>query len=94
MNLSIHRPDPLIGKLDAYAYAYATAIAGSRSSVVREPVTEFLLQRSISAWPAELSRWMTSAPVADAANVDWPSFDAIRNEANANMTERSETSAP
>ena len=89
MNLSIHLPDPLIGKLDAYA----TAIARSRSSVVREAVSEYLLQRSISAWPSELSQWMTSAPVADEANVDWPSFDAIRNEANANMTERSETSA-
>ena len=89
MNLSIHLPDPLIGKLDAYA----AAIARSRSSVVREAVSEYLLQRSISAWPTELSQWMTSTPVADAANVDWPSFDAIRNEANANMTERSDTSA-
>ena len=90
MNLSIHLPDPLIGKLDAYA----TAIAKSRSSVVREAVSEYLRQRTVSAWPSELSQWMASAPVADAANVDWPSFDAIRNEANANMTERSETSAP
>ena len=88
MNLSIHLPDPLIGKLDAYA----TAIAKSRSSVVREAVSEYLLQRSVSAWPTELSQWMTSAPVAD-ADVDWPSFDAIRNEANANMTQRSGTSA-
>ena len=89
MNLSIHLPDPLIGKLDAYA----TAVAKSRSSVVREAVSEYLLQRSVSAWPTELSQWMTSAPVADAAIADWPDFDAVRSEANTNMTQRSGASA-
>ena len=89
MNLSIHLPDPLIGKLDAYA----TAIARSRSSVVREAVSEYLLQRSVSAWPRELSQWMMSAPDDDAANADWPDFDAVRGEANTNMTRRSGTSA-
>ena len=88
MNLSIHLPDPLIGKLDAYA----TAIAKSRSSVVREAVSEYLLQRSVSAWPSELSQWMTSAQAGDTANADWPDFDAIRSESNANMTLRSEIS--
>ena len=90
MNLSIHLPDPLIGKLDAYA----TAIARSRSSVVREAVSEYLLQRSVSAWPSELSLWMTSTTDEDAAGANWPDFDAIRNEANANLTQRSEPSAP
>ena len=89
MNLSIHLPDPLIGKLDAYA----TAIAKSRSSVVREAVSEYLLQRSISAWPSELSQWMTSAPKEDSANADWPNFAAIRGEANANMTQRGDANA-
>ena len=89
MNLSIHLPDPLIGKLDAYA----TANVKSRSSVVREAVSEYLLQRSVSAWPSELSQWMTSAPVDEVAIADWPDFDAIRSETNANMTQRSETSA-
>ena len=89
MNLSIHLPDPLIGKLDAYA----TAIARSRSSVVREAVTEYLLQRSVSAWPRELSQWMMSTPDDDAANADWPDFDAVRSEANTNMTQRSGASA-
>ena len=89
MNLSIHLPDPLIGKLDAYA----TASAKSRSSVVREAVSEYLLQRSVSAWPSELSQWMTSAAVDEVAIADWPDFDAIRSETNANMTRRSGTSA-
>ena len=89
MNLSIHLPDPLIGKLDAYA----TAIAKSRSSVVREAVSEYLRQRTVGAWPSELSQWMMSAPDADAANADWPDFDAIRTEANANMTQRGDTSS-
>ena len=89
MNLSIHLPDPLIGKLDAYA----SATAKSRSSVVREAVSEYLRQRSVSAWPSELSQWMSSGPDANAPTADWPDFDAIRNEANANMIQRSETSA-
>ncbi len=84
MNLSIHLPDPLIEKLDAYA---ATA-EKSRSSVVREAVSEYLLNRTVAAWPAELARWMSvpceSEPSADA----WPNFDSIRDEANANMTQR------
>jgi len=89
MNLSIHLPDPLIGKLDAYA----NAIAKSRSSVVREAVSEYLLQRSVSAWPSELSQWMTSVPDTEAANADWPNFDTIRYAANANMTQRDESSS-
>ena len=89
MNLSIHLPDPLIGKLDAYA----TASAKSRSSVVREAVSEYLLQRSVSAWPIELSLWMTSAPQEDSVNADWPDFATIRGEANANMTQRSDANA-
>ena len=89
MNLSIHLPDPLIGKLDAYA----SATAKSRSSVVREAVSEYLLQRSISVWPNELSQWMTSTVDTVASNTEWPDFDAIRIEANTNMTHRSETSA-
>ena len=44
MNLSIHLPDPLISKLDAYA----TALAKNRSSVVRENVSEYLLQRAVT----------------------------------------------
>ena len=89
MNLSIHLPDPLISKLDAYA----AALAKSRSSVVREAVSEYLLHRSVTVWPAELAQWMSPADATDTgdqpANGDWPDMGSIRAEANANMTQRS-----
>ncbi len=91
MNLSIHLPDPLISKLDAYA----TALAKSRSSVVREAVSEYLLQRAVTVWPTELAQWMSPAESTETAETseqpadsDWPDMDAIRAEANANMTQR------
>ena len=88
MNLSIHLPDPLIGKLDAYAAAQAK----SRSSVVREAVSEYLLQRAVSVWPAELAQWMSAPEVVESgaglAPEGWPDIDAIRAEANANMAQR------
>lgn len=85
MNLSIHLPDPLIEKLDAYA----VTAEKSRSSVVREAVSEYLLNRAVATWPAELARWM-SVPLEDQSSPEvWPDFDAIRDEANASMTQRS-----
>ena len=86
MNLSIHLPDPLINKLDAYA----AALAKSRSSVVREAVSEYLLQRAVTQWPAELAQWMSSPEIvaSGTASEGWPDIDAIRAEANANMTAR------
>ncbi len=88
MNLSIHLPDPLISKLDAYA----AALAKSRSSVVREAVSEYLLHRAVTVWPAELAQWMSTTETTETSdqptNGDWPDIDAIRAEANANMTQR------
>jgi predicted transcriptional regulator len=88
MNLSIHLPDPLISKLDAYA----AALAKSRSSVVREAVSEYLLQRTVTAWPTELAQWMSPTVTTETSNQpatsDWPNMDAIRAEANANLAQR------
>ena len=87
MNLSIHLPDSLISKLDAYA----AALAKSRSSVVREAVSEYLLHRSVTVWPTELAQWMSpteSTETSDQPAGDWPDMDAIRAEANADMTQR------
>ncbi len=88
MNLSIHLPDPLISKLDAYA----SALAKSRSSVVREAVSEYLRHRAVTVWPTELAQWMSPTETTESgdqpANGDWPDMDAIRAEANANMTQR------
>jgi predicted transcriptional regulator len=88
MNLSIHLPDPLISKLDAYA----AALAKSRSSVVREAVSEYLLQRTVTAWPTELAQWMSPTETTETSNQpatsDWPNRDAIRAEANANLAQR------
>lgn len=86
VNLSIHLPDPLIGKLDAYA----TAQAKSRSSVVREAVSEYLQTRSTTVWPGDLAQWMSAAADESAADGNWPDVDAIRAEANANMRRRSD----
>jgi predicted transcriptional regulator len=88
MNLSIHLPDPLISKLDAYA----AALAKSRSRVVREAVSEYLLIRSVAVWPTELAQWMNPAGISGTsdqpANDLWPDIDAIRAEANTNITQR------
>ena len=91
MNLSIHLPDPLISKLDAYA----AALAKSRSSVVREAVSEYLLRRAVTVWPTELAQWMSPTETTETseqpANGEWPDIDAIRairEEANSNMTQR------
>lgn len=85
MNLSIHLPDPLIEKLDAYA----TTIEKSRSSVVREAVSEYLQSRAVATWPADLTLWMSGTSDDGASAETWPDFDAIRAEANANMAQRS-----
>ena len=84
MNLSIHLPDPLIEKLDAYA----AIIEKSRSSVVREAVSMYLQSRAVAAWPADLALWMSGSGDDGASAETWPDFDAIRAEANANMTQR------
>ena len=88
MNLSIHLPDPLISKLDAYA----AALAKSRSSVVREAVSEYLLHRSVTVWPTELAQWMSPTESTETGDPptdgDRPDMDAIRAEANASMTQR------
>jgi predicted transcriptional regulator len=91
MNLSIHLPDPLISKLDAYA----AALAKSRSSVVREAVSEYLLQRAVTVWPTELAQWMSPTETTETGDQPttgaWPNVDAIRairEEANANMAQR------
>ena len=59
---------------------------------MREAVSEYLLHRSVTVWPTELAQWMsppetteTSDPPTDG---DWSDMDAIRAEANANMTQR------
>ena len=89
MNLSIHLPDPLISKLDAYA----AAIAKSRSSVVREAVNEYLLHRTVTAWPTELAQWMSTVDAVETGDTaerdNRPDLNAIRAEANANMAQRS-----
>ena len=51
VSLSIPLPEPLISKLDAYA----AALAKSRSSVVREPVSAYLLHRAATVWLPELA---------------------------------------
>ena len=87
VNLSIHLPDPLISKLDAYA----SSLAKSRSSVVREAVSEYLLLRSVTVWPTALAQWMSPTETTETSDQpagDWPDMDAIRAEANANMTQR------
>jgi len=88
MNLSIHLPDPLISRLDAYA----AALAKSRSSVVREAVSEYLRHRAVTVWSTELAQWMSPAETTangnESADGDWPDMDAIRAESNANMTQR------
>lgn len=87
MNLSIHLPDPLISKLDAYA----AALSKSRSSVVREAVSEYLLHRAVTVWPTELAQWMSTTEITESVEQpdgDWPDLDAIRAEANANMAQR------
>ena len=85
MNLSIHLPDPLLKALDQYASDSST----SRSKVVREAVDQYLRQRSKSAWPESLLQWMQTPTDNPPIASGWPDFDAIRAEANANMTKRS-----
>lgn len=92
MNFSVHLPDPLLHQLDKFASAQAK----SRSSVVREAVSEYIAARSASQWPDELAQWMRKAQKAssrkvgaDVGDVAWPDFDAIRGESNASAAKRS-----
>jgi predicted transcriptional regulator len=90
MNFSVHLPDPLLRQLDQFANANAK----SRSSVVREAVSEYIAAHTANTWPDELAAWMKSAPKKspskrpDATDKDWPDFDAIRKESNASATKR------
>jgi metal-responsive CopG/Arc/MetJ family transcriptional regulator len=91
MNFSVHLPDPLLNQLDQFAAANAK----SRSSIVREAVSEYIASRTASAWPEEMLEWMTS-PAKKPARKDaavkpieaWPDFDAIRKESNVSATKR------
>ncbi|MEO8223699.1 MAG: ribbon-helix-helix domain-containing protein [Gammaproteobacteria bacterium] len=83
MNFSIHLPDPLMERLDAFARGQAV----SRSSVIREAVKEYLARRALQAWPADLESWMRQAPTGPAEVL--PDFAAVRSEMNAGMRKRS-----
>jgi predicted transcriptional regulator len=84
MNFSVHLPDPLLTQLDQFAAAQAK----SRSSIVREAVTEYIATRTASAWPSDMAAWMKSRPTKAAATNDWPDFDAIRKASNDSADQR------
>jgi predicted transcriptional regulator len=90
MNFSVHLPDPLLRQLDQFANANAK----SRSSIVREAVSEYITARTANTWPDELAAWMKSATKkapdirSDTTDQDWPDFDAIRHESNASAAKR------
>jgi Arc/MetJ-type ribon-helix-helix transcriptional regulator len=85
MNFSVHLPQPLLVNLDQFAKAHNT----SRSSVVREAVQAYLAKETRKEWPADILAWMQSPPDLQDTR-DLPDFDAIRREANANWSARSE----
>lgn len=85
MNFSVHLPQPLLLDLDQFAKAHNT----SRSSVVREAVQAYLTREKKSEWPADLVAWM-KAPPDPKDTEDWPDFDALRHEANAQWEAHSE----
>jgi len=82
MNFSIHLPDPLLEQLDAFARRQEA----SRSSIIREAVQQYLAQRALQTWPADLEKWMRSGQKAMPEDV--PDFAAIRSEMNASMRKR------
>jgi metal-responsive CopG/Arc/MetJ family transcriptional regulator len=47
MNFSVHLPDPLMRQLDQFANANAK----SRSSIVREAVSEYIAAHTANTWP-------------------------------------------
>ena len=80
MNLSIHLPDPLIEKLDAYAVINEK----SRSSVVREAVSKYLFSRAVATWPADLALWMSGSGDDGASAETWTyGYDASGNQTSA-----------
>jgi metal-responsive CopG/Arc/MetJ family transcriptional regulator len=94
MNFSVHLPDPLLHQLDHFAAVQAK----SRSSIVREAVSEYIAARTANAWPEEMIEWMSSpakkSPRKNTITKDddtWPDFDAIRSESNASATKRNAT---
>jgi metal-responsive CopG/Arc/MetJ family transcriptional regulator len=91
MNFSIHLPDPLLNQLDHFAAANAK----SRSSIVREAVSEYIAARTAHTWPEEMIEWMSSPAkksprktTASKTDDTWPDFDAIRKESNASAAKR------
>lgn len=97
MNFSVHLPDPLLNQLDQFAAAQAK----SRSSIVREAVSEYIAARTTHTWPKDMVAWMSSAAKTQArkgvkttkemTQHEWPDFDAIRNESNMCATKRDTT---
>ena len=59
---------------------------------MREAVSEYLLQRAVTVWPAELAQWMSQTESIEnpeqSTDGEWPDLNAIRAEANANMAQR------
>jgi predicted transcriptional regulator len=91
MNFSVHLPDPLLTQLDQFAAAQAK----SRSSIVREAVSEYIATRTASTWPSDMAAWMKTKPAkgtnktnAPASNDDWPDFNAIRKQSNDSANKR------
>jgi Arc/MetJ-type ribon-helix-helix transcriptional regulator len=86
VNLSIHLPNDVLGRLDAHV----KASANSRSAVVREAVTRYLDAQQASHWPPSLLAHMAAGAVASrkTAPEQAPDFDAIRAEMNAAMSTR------
>jgi predicted transcriptional regulator len=89
MNFSVHLPDPLLTQLDQFAAANSK----SRSSIVREAVSDYLATRTANAWPEDLAQWMNEAvgkPSRKSTKPtnDWPDFDDIRSESNASAAKR------
>jgi len=82
VNFSIHLPDPLLERLDAFARSQEA----SRSSIIREAVQEYLARRALQEWPADLAKWMRSGESGVPEAV--PDFAAIRSEMNSSMRRR------
>ena len=82
MNFSIHLPDPLLDRLDAFARSQQA----SRSSIIREAVQDYLARQALETWPADLDNWMRGPAVQEQG--PGPDFEAIRSEMNRNMRKR------
>ena len=82
MNFSIHLPDPLLARLDAFARSQQA----SRSSIIREAVQDYLARQALQTWPADLENWMRGPAPLEPGPA--PDFEVIRSEMNRNMRKR------